>query len=982
MSLQHLADLLQRLNLEPGDEDILDVLWLAQHLPSSSAVAADFTEAAPEKREDSPDELSTAEPTAGLRDLSAEAAYDLYQREVSEAGAGGGLSAVGVRAPMVPAISAQLELSRALRPLTRKAPSRIHQYLDEERTARRVADEGLWVPAMKPAPTRWLDLALVVDGYESMSIWRPVVAELRGMLENLGAFGDIRLWTLDEVPYADLGAGVRRLHAGSVLRSPRELIDPAGRRVILVVSDCIGPIWQSQVAQKTLALWARRGPVAIVQPLPQRLWNFSQVVVTRARLHASRPGASNAQLAYRLTAAGSMTKAVTGSDPKRTLGIPIPVLQLDAAWLASWTRLVTGVGGSGVDAMVLFTGSSAPAAARATEEERKRLTAAQRIQRFRATASPGARRLAEFMSVAPVSVPVIQLVQEAIGAPPSQSQVAEVLLGGLLYRRANGNSEPDLVQYEFFPGVREILQRRLKRSEVVQTLRKVSDLVGLRFGQARDFRALLAGVDISGDFMVSSDSLPFAQVAAQALRSLGGIHAQSAERLAALIRDTDEAPSGQTLVQAAAPVADLGPPGTSLFDGVQAGAPDEQFVATLAGITINDRRSRQTPLMCPYCYRAFAERDILFRCAGRAGLNRTQCPRKVDPVAEREMGNTAPLPPVFPADGRKAQAVCPNCGGITRDHVCPECHSTLPANFGAVQGRLIALAGPLAAGKTAFMAVLIHELQHRAGAILNSFTTAADDMTQERFRHYCEDPIYIQSALPDHTTTVGQKHLAPFVYRFAMNQRSRLRAQSRELILSFADSAGEDLASIDKVEFMARYLAAADAVIVLIDPLQFRRVREQLRPGTPVPSTSTREQDPRVAFERITSLLSVSADGGPIQKPVAIVMSKIDALWQFLPSDNPLRRDRPPLPYFDAADNVAVEKEVGALLTNWGAADLDRMVRERYARAKYFALSALGVTPNTSNIIPAPGVQPYRITEPFTWLLSQFGLFRSGQAQP
>jgi hypothetical protein len=202
------------------------------------------------------------------------------------------------------------------------------------------------------------------------------------------------------------------------------------------------------------------------------------------------------------------------------------------------------------------------------------------------------------------------------------------------------------------------------------------------------------------------------------------------------------------------------------------------------------------------------------------------------------------------------------------------------------------------------------------------------------------------------------------------------------MILSFADSAGEDLASIHKVEFMARYLAAADAVIVLIDPLQFQRVREQLRPGTPVPSMSTREQDPRVAFERITSLLRASAGGGPIQKPVAIVMSKIDALWQFLPSDHPLRRAKPPLPYFDAADNAAIQKEVRTLLENWGASDLDRMVRERYARAKYFAVSALGVTPSTNNHIPEPGVQPYRITEPFTWLLSQFGMARSEQVQP
>ena len=87
-----------------------------------------------------------------------------------------------------------------MRPLNRTVPSRHDVLLDEEATVNRIADERLWFPVFKPAPERWLDLALVVDRYESMSIWRRPVAELQGLLERLGAFNDVRLWMLDQDP--------------------------------------------------------------------------------------------------------------------------------------------------------------------------------------------------------------------------------------------------------------------------------------------------------------------------------------------------------------------------------------------------------------------------------------------------------------------------------------------------------------------------------------------------------------------------------------------------------------------------------------------------------------------------------------------------------------------------------------------------------------------------------------------------------------
>ena len=62
---------------------------------------------------------------------------------------------------------------------------------------RRVAEEGLWVPALRPARDRWLDLSLVVDVSPSMGLWRPLAEELYRLLGCTGAFRTVRLWGLD-----------------------------------------------------------------------------------------------------------------------------------------------------------------------------------------------------------------------------------------------------------------------------------------------------------------------------------------------------------------------------------------------------------------------------------------------------------------------------------------------------------------------------------------------------------------------------------------------------------------------------------------------------------------------------------------------------------------------------------------------------------------------------------------------------------------
>ncbi|WP_395107944.1 SAV_2336 N-terminal domain-related protein [Actinomadura sp. SCN-SB] len=945
MTLPRLVQLLRDLGADPGEDDLRDVLWLARHItvrsrepePAPPAPPPDPVNsreprepAPPSERTGAPAALPATPPAALSAALSAPAALHLPP----ELDAGPvPASATPVRAPLPPGIARPLPLSRALRPLKRTAPSRTETVLDEEATVGRIADERIWAPVLVPARTRWLDLALVIDGHRSMELWHQLAGELRALLEETGAFRDVRTWVMERQPGgqgARSGLGVRPRSPGTAARRPGAVFDGHGRQAVLVFSDCTGPEWSSGDAHRMLAGWARRGPVAICQPLPQRLWERCAARPVPVRLHAGAPGLPNTRLRW---------SGFEAPAPENG-AFPVPVLEIEPAWLGSWARLLTGAGTGGVDGMaVLVDPDEGDPDPWPPDEDDSALAPAERVARFQATASPGAFRLATCLAAAPVSLPVVRLVHEAMAPVPRGSQIAEVMLGGLLRRvgTAPPGTAPDQVRYDFLPGVREELCNGLSLPEALRVLEAVSALVGARLGQNRDFRAFIAGAGIEGDYLLQDESLPFAHVAEQVLRRFGGRYARKADELKAMLGEN--ATSGTTAPSPAP-------------------APRVPFAA------------RRAPHICPYCYDRFAERDIRFRCTGEPRPDGRVCAARLDGIQYERTGYRRPQPPVFGGRGRAEQAVCPDCGGTTRIRVCPACHSTLPPRFAKMPSRLLALVGPREAGKTAYMTVLVHELQHTVSSLLDATLVGADDTTRQRFRRYYEWPLYQEARLPEVTRPSGPQGVSPLVFQFSLPRRGILpRRGVTETLLSFYDTAGEHFASAERLDRVARYLQGADGVLLMLDPLQLVQARLHAQPGTPLPARPRDAEQPITVLNRITRTL---LDGGAIvDKPVAVVFSKMDALAHGFPASSPLRQPPAGYPAYAEDDGREVHEQVRGLLDDWGAAGIDTIMSEHYRRFRYFGVSALGGPPTHDNRV-ASGVRPHRVTDPFLWLLSQF----------
>jgi serine/threonine protein kinase len=526
---------------ELGDEvtaeDIADAVWLARWRtvappadPGPGLVeppALEGPPAPPDARAqpESAPEPSLPHPPAGAGDgpVDPAAAVDAALPAASGPGERAG-RVFGARA--APALPDPLALTRALRPLTRHAPSRTRFVLDADATIHRLADERVLIPVLRPAAERWLRLVLVADGGVGGELWRDAAREFRAVLANVGAFKDVRAWVLDadgpEPRVAPLAA-----RGGPATRHPDELLDPLGGTLTVVMSPFVAAGWRDGSAARVLNRWAARGTVVLIPLLPERLWARTALgAATPVQVSAPGPGVPNARLRWTRPRAARRSVRLAGDDelPKSPESPPIafPLAALEPDALKRWAAVLAGRPGATAPG-VLYAPASAPRADAPPAE----LTAEQRLKQFRLTSSPLAQRLVGLLAASPVSVKVLGVIRTKLLPGAGLAHEAEVLFGGLLRRTSPpGESDP---QFEFRPGVRELLLGAVRPDDGLNVLEEVSEYLGERFADGRSFRTVLA--DPSGETgLLTADKSPFARIAADVLLRAGGAYAKLVRR--------------------------------------------------------------------------------------------------------------------------------------------------------------------------------------------------------------------------------------------------------------------------------------------------------------------------------------------------------------------------------------------------------------------------------------------------------------------
>ncbi len=430
-----------------------------------------------------------------------------------------------------------LSIERALRPLMRSVESRKNTILDEDATVQRVAEEGIWCPVLQGEPERWFEIALVIDQSPFMIIWQQTINELRYLFERHGAFRHVRTWSMvtkknKQKVRIYSGAGVT-LNYGRPC-SPQELIDPLGRRLIIVVTDCVSPAWHSGEMIQLLELWGKTNSVSLLQTLPRRLWSGCALRETiRVKLQATTIGLPNSKLGI----CGS--SLWLDDNDKKNSDLKVPVLTIEPKPLIAWSNMMTGKGGARALGVVFSTyakENNKPLII-PTELNKSKMSAEQRVQIFFATASPTAQRLVVYLAAAPLTLPVMRLVQRVMLPKSRQIHLAEVFLGGLLKQEKSKQKfeeaikNPNSIKYDFHDGVRTKLLDLVLIPDALKVIKNVSEFLEYRLGQSLDFQALLSDPTVTKGISLDEHSRPFAAIQAEILRRLGGEYVQLANRI-------------------------------------------------------------------------------------------------------------------------------------------------------------------------------------------------------------------------------------------------------------------------------------------------------------------------------------------------------------------------------------------------------------------------------------------------------------------
>lgn len=295
--------------------------------------------------------------------------------------------------------------------------------------------------------------------------------------------------------------------------------------------------------------------------------------------------------------------------------------------------------------------------------------------------------------------------------------------------------------------------------------------------------------------------------------------------------------------------------------------------------------------------------------------------------------------------------------------VCPHCNNPLPAEYGKYPVCHISVIGAKGSGKTVFLSQFLKTLQEECSK------------------------IGIQSGTPDSTITsyintnrvaVGENLPSPTEWNFLVPPLSiNLAIKEKKTTFVFHDIAGEScLENADGATTFAQFIKHSNAMILIIDPKQIETFGIELKDG---------EQPVNIAAVA-TKIAEVYGENLIKNLPVAVVISQTDRdeCKKVLKDDcpklyqpklepchtNPLSAKSNPM--FNGTEYNEIFRKLDQIfLTENAIVNL----KGALGNMNYFGISAIGGEVNNNKPVDTP--VPYRVAEPFFWILYKLGYIKS-----
>ena len=363
-------------------------------------------------------------------------------------------------------------------------------------------------------------------------------------------------------------------------------------------------------------------------------------------------------------------------------------------------------------------------------------------------------------------------------------------------------------------------------------------------------------------------------------------------------------------------------------------------------------------VLCPCCFEESNIEEIQFVCTNTSRNKPCIKAQNKEPIAYSEVNKKNP--------------VCSECGQKLVTKICPKCGFVLPYNIGMVKNYPLSIIGAKESGKSNFVAVLVNALKNDVGRAFKCSLMACGDSTIQRYKDEFYNPLY------RHRTCVrgtDSGEVTPLIYSLLFERKSSLfhKAVNDSISLTFFDAAGENFDTEKDMQTISKYLCHSSGIILLLDPLQLPKVRDELEDKIKLPEENTDVTDLLTRTITVIRQQSGKTDG-KIDIPIAISFTKIDAVDSMLDPASCLKNDSTHIQKgcFDKVDFQQVNEEMQSLVDDWLGADLLQQVSMNFETFGFFGLSALGSNPDVDNKIPK--FRPFRVTDPFLWLLARQGI--------
>ncbi|CAN5279320.1 hypothetical protein BH09ACT11_BH09ACT11_06610 [soil metagenome] len=366
---------------------------------------------------------------------------------------------------------------------------------------------------------------------------------------------------------------------------------------------------------------------------------------------------------------------------------------------------------------------------------------------------------------------------------------------------------------------------------------------------------------------------------------------------------------------------------------------------------------------CPTCFRPIPVSVEKYSCVG-------PCEQESPASLTKQFGHDVLVKPIFDFE----VDACPKCRTASTVEACPVCHGVIPSEWRDLPApniKCVVMSGARTTGKSLYLGVLRQQLElftERHGSLL----TALGD-TDRIYRERYGDALYVQRRILPPTVEVSRDPHAHQSLIFGIREHG-----GEQRILVLRDVAGEDLQDLKNRHPQLGFMARADAVIAMLDPLKIDELRRVLQGIVPVGELGG---DGVQVLQNLLDLLRDAAGTQRSRVPLAVTLSKIDTVQRardiegsslrpiLVRAGSPLQRDPSMSAWnFDSRDADLLHYEIDALMRTVMGPKLANVLRQNSETFRYFAVSALGAAPDGDELDDS-GIAPFRVLDPVKWIL-------------